>query len=125
MLSEMFRVSGVSGLGRDKKAKDAEAADPRRRIQALEEKAIQDASVIAVFQEKVMQLSTNFDHLGGEVLTLRSASAGIETLSEKVSGLKTQIAQKQSDLVVEQLLMDLTQRGIQNPARRCQVGIPG
>jgi hypothetical protein len=43
-------------------------------------------------QDKVTQLSTDFDRLVGEVSALRSTAAGIQTLSEQVSALKTQIA---------------------------------
>jgi hypothetical protein len=54
-------------------------------------------------EDKVTELSTDFGRLVGEVSALRSASAGIETLSEEVSALKTQIRQKPNDPVVEQL----------------------
>jgi archaellum component FlaC len=62
--------------------------------------------VIAMLQDKVTQLSTDFGHLGGEVSALRSDSAGLQTLSEEVSALKTEIEQKLNDAVVEQLSTD-------------------
>jgi uncharacterized coiled-coil protein SlyX len=83
--------------------KEAEDADARGRISALEEKSNQHSHVIAILQDKVTQLSTDFGRLVGEVSALRSASAGIQTLSEEVSALKTQIGQKLNDPVVEQL----------------------
>jgi hypothetical protein len=43
-----------------------------------------------ILQNKVTQLSTDFGRLVGEVSSLRSASAGIQTLSEEVSSQKTQ-----------------------------------
>jgi hypothetical protein len=55
-----------------------------------------------MLQDKVTQLSTDFGRLVGEVSALRSA-AGIPTLSEEVSAVKTQIGQKLNDPVVEQL----------------------
>jgi uncharacterized protein YdcH (DUF465 family) len=58
---------------------------------------------MAILQNKVAQLSTDFGRLGGEVSALRSVSAGIETLFEEVSALKRQIAQKPTDPVVEQI----------------------
>jgi hypothetical protein len=44
--------------------------------------------VIAILQNKVTHLSTDFGCLVGEVSALRSAAAGIQTLSEEVSALK-------------------------------------
>jgi chromosome segregation ATPase len=58
---------------------------------------------LTVLRNKVTQLSTDFGRLVSEVSALRSAAAGIQTLSEEVSALKTQIAQKLNDPVVEQL----------------------
>jgi hypothetical protein len=57
-------------------------------------------------QDKVAQLSTDFRCLVGEISALRSASAGIQTLSEEVSALKTEIGQKLNDPVVKQLSTD-------------------
>jgi archaellum component FlaC len=82
---------------------DTEDADTRERIAALEEKANQHDHVIGMMQDKVTQLSTDFGHLVGEVSAVRSASSGLQTLSEEVSALKTQISQKLNDPVVEQL----------------------
>jgi hypothetical protein len=64
----------------------------------LEDKANQHSHVIAILQDKIIQLST-------EVSALQSAAAdtGIQTLSEEISAQKTQIAQKLNDLVVEEL----------------------
>jgi FtsZ-binding cell division protein ZapB len=86
--------------------KKAEDADARGRIAVLEEKSNQHSHVIAILQTEVTQLSTDFGRLAGEVSALRSASAGIETLSEEISALKAQNAQKQRDAVVEQFSMN-------------------
>jgi uncharacterized protein YdcH (DUF465 family) len=88
---------------------ESEDADSRGRIAALEEKSNQHSHVIAILQDKVTQLSTDFGRLVGEVSALRSASAGIQTLLEKVSALKTQIEQKVNDPVVEQLSTDFSE----------------
>jgi hypothetical protein len=42
-----------------------------------------------MLQNKVTQFSTDFERLVGEVSALRSAAAGIQTLSEEVSILET------------------------------------
>jgi uncharacterized protein YdcH (DUF465 family) len=57
----------------------------------------------------VKKLSTDFGRLVGEISALRSASARIQTFSEEVSALKTQITQKLNDPVVEQLSMELSE----------------
>jgi hypothetical protein len=72
--------------------KEAEDADARGRIAALEEKTDQHDSAIAVLQDKLKQLSTDFGRLTGEVSTLRSVAAEMRTLSDEVSGLKEQNA---------------------------------
>jgi hypothetical protein len=54
-------------------------------------------------QDKVTQLSTDFGRLVREVSSLRSAAAGIQTLSEEVCFLTTQIVHQLPDSVVEQL----------------------
>jgi hypothetical protein len=71
--------------------KETEDAHSRGRIAALEEKTNQHSHFIAMLQDKVTQLSTDFGRLVGEVSALRSASTGIQTLSKEVSALKTQI----------------------------------
>jgi hypothetical protein len=83
--------------------KEAEDADARGRITALEEKANQHSHVIGMLQNKVTQLSTDFGCFVGQVSALRSAAVGIVTLSQEVSALITQITQKQNDPVVERL----------------------
>jgi archaellum component FlaC len=83
--------------------KEAEDSDSRGRIAALEEKANEHDHDVEVLQNKVTQLSTDFGRLVSEVSSLRSASAGIQALSEAVSPLKRQTAQKLNDPVVEQL----------------------
>jgi hypothetical protein len=88
---------------------ETEDSDARERIAALEEKSNQHSHVIAILQDKVTQLSTDFWRLVGEVSALRSASAGIQTLSEEVSALKTQITQKLNDPVVEQLSTEFSE----------------
>jgi outer membrane murein-binding lipoprotein Lpp len=75
----------------------------------LKEKATQHSHVIAMLQDKVAQLCTDYKGLFDEVSALRSASAGIEPLSENASGLKRQIAQKLNNLDVEQLSTDLNE----------------
>jgi hypothetical protein len=89
--------------------KEAEDADARGRIAALKEQSNQHSHLIAMLQDKVTQLSTDFGRLVGEVSALRSAAAGIQALSEEVSALKTQIAQKLNDPVVEQLSTELSE----------------
>jgi uncharacterized protein YdcH (DUF465 family) len=88
---------------------EAEDADARGRIAALEEKSNQHSHVIAILQDKVTQLSTDFGRLVGEVSALRSASARIQTLSEEVSALKTQIGQKLNDPIIEQLSTEFSE----------------
>jgi hypothetical protein len=56
--------------------KETEDADARGRIAALEEESNRHSHVIAILQDKVTQLSTDFGRLLGEVSPLRSASAG-------------------------------------------------
>jgi hypothetical protein len=57
----------------DFKEPEAEDADPRGRIAFLEEKLNQHDHDIAILQDKVTQLSTDFERLVGEVSALRSA----------------------------------------------------
>jgi hypothetical protein len=54
-------------------------------------------------QNEVTRLSTDFGRLVGEVSSLQSAAAGIQTLSEEDSVLNTQIVQKLSHSVAEHL----------------------
>jgi phage host-nuclease inhibitor protein Gam len=63
----------------------------------------QHSHVIAMLQNKVTQLSTDFGRRVGEVSALRSTSAQIQTLSGEISALKAEIAQKLKDPVLEQL----------------------
>jgi hypothetical protein len=58
---------------------EAEDANARGRIAALEEKSNQHDHDIEVLQHEVTQLSTDFGRLVGEVSALRSAAAGIQT----------------------------------------------
>jgi hypothetical protein len=83
--------------------KETEDADARGRIAFLEEKSNQHSHVIAILEDKVTQLSTDFGRLVGEVSALQSASAGIQTLSKEVSVLKRQLGQQLNDPVVPQL----------------------
>jgi predicted RNase H-like nuclease (RuvC/YqgF family) len=80
----------------DFKEAETEDSDSRGRITALEEKSNQHSHVISILQDKVTELSTDFGRLVGEVSSLRSASARIQTLSEEDSALKTQIVRKQN-----------------------------
>jgi predicted RNase H-like nuclease (RuvC/YqgF family) len=89
--------------------KETEDSDARGRIAKFKEKPNQHNHVIEVLQDKVIQLSTYFRHLGGEVSALRSAAAGIQTLCEEFSALKTQIGQDMNDPVVKQLSTDLNE----------------
>jgi uncharacterized coiled-coil protein SlyX len=75
----------------DFKEGESEDSDARGRIAALEEKSNQHSHVIAMLEDKVTQLSTEFGRLVGEVSALRSAAAGIQTLSEEFSALKTAV----------------------------------
>jgi signal transduction histidine kinase len=70
---------------------ETEDVDARGRIAALKEKANQHSHVIAILEDKVTQLSTDFRRLVGEISSLRSAAVGIQTLSEEISVLNTQI----------------------------------
>jgi hypothetical protein len=58
----------------DFKEGEAEDANARGRIGFLEEKSNQHDHDIAMLQDKVTQLSTDFGHLVGEVSALRSAA---------------------------------------------------
>jgi FtsZ-binding cell division protein ZapB len=93
----------------DFKETKTEDADAREQIAALEEKANQHTHVIAILQFEVRQLSTDFGRLVGEVSALRSAAAGIQTLSEEVFAQKRPIAQKLNDPVVEQPSTNLSE----------------
>jgi hypothetical protein len=78
-------------------------ANARGRIAVLKEKADQHSHVIAILEDKVTQLSTDFGRLVREVSSLRSGAAGIQTLSEELSAVKKQVVHKLPDSVVEQL----------------------
>jgi uncharacterized coiled-coil protein SlyX len=80
---------------------ETEDADSRGRIAALEEKVNERDYVIAVLQDKVTELFTDFGRLVSEVSSLRSAAAIIETLSAEVSVLKTQIVEQHSKDLTE------------------------
>jgi hypothetical protein len=73
---------------------ETEDANARGRIAALKEKTNQHSHVIAILEDKVTQLSTDLRPFVGEVSSLRSAAAGIQTLSEEVSVLNTQIVKQ-------------------------------
>jgi hypothetical protein len=61
----------------DFKEAEAEDADARGRIAALEKKEHQHSHDIATLQDKVTQLSTDFERLVGEVSALRSAAMSL------------------------------------------------
>jgi hypothetical protein len=82
-----------------KRFKETEDGDPHERIAILEENANQRDHFIAVLESEVRRLSTDFERLVGEVSALRSASAGIQTLSEEVSALQTRITEMSSAVV--------------------------
>jgi hypothetical protein len=103
-------------------SKESKDAEIRERITVLKEKSNQHSHVIAILQDKVTQLSTDFGRLIDEVSALRSASAGIQTLSEEVAALKTQIGQKLNDPVVKQLSLDLSELGKEVLTLKTQIG---
>jgi hypothetical protein len=86
----------------------ADSDDSLGRIASLEEKSNQHSNFIAMLRNKVTSLSTDFDRLSMEISALRSASAGIQTPSEKVSPLKRQMtaipSQTRSSLLFPQQL---------------------
>jgi hypothetical protein len=86
--SELAAKLSAFHLSMNFKESESEDADARGRIAALEEKVSQHSHVIAILQDKVTQLSTDFGCLVGEVSALRSTSASIKILSETVSTLK-------------------------------------
>jgi hypothetical protein len=67
------------------------------------------------------QLFTDFGRLVGEIASLRYAAAGIERLFEEVSALKTSIAQKLNDPVVEQLSTDASELHKEVSALKTQI----
>jgi chromosome segregation ATPase len=76
----------------DEEAETEDAdANARGRIAALKEKSNQHSHVIAILEDKVTQLVTDLRPFVGEISSLRSAASGIQTLSEEVSVLNTQI----------------------------------
>jgi hypothetical protein len=83
--------------------REVKDADARGRIAALEEKTDRHDSAIAVLQDKLKQLSTDFRRLTGEVSTLRSVAAEMRTLSDEVSDLKEQLAAVLRERASEQL----------------------
>jgi hypothetical protein len=89
---------------------ETEDADARGRIAFLKEKANQHSHVIAMLEDKVTQLSTDFGRLEMKFQHFDLLQAGIQTLSEEDSALKTEIAQKLNDLVVEQLSTNLEKK---------------
>jgi outer membrane murein-binding lipoprotein Lpp len=89
--------------------KETEDVDARGRIVALEEKTNQHSHGIAMLQDKVTQLSTDFWRFRGGVSALRSAAAGIQTLSKTISALKKEIAQNTKHPVVEQLSTEFSE----------------
>jgi chromosome segregation ATPase len=105
--TEAAREEETEAAAESEGAEAAEDSDACGRIVKFEEKPNQHNHVIEVLQDKVTQLSTYFEHLGGEVSALRSAASGIQTPSEEFSALKTQIGQDMNDPVVKQLSTDL------------------
>jgi hypothetical protein len=92
-----------------KELHEAEDSNARERIAALEEKTEQSGHSIAILQNELKFLTTDFGRLAGEVSALRSAVVGIETLSGEVSCLKTQIEKILRDPVSQQLSTELTE----------------
>jgi hypothetical protein len=89
----------LSGFCSSTEFEGAEDADAGGRIAALTEKANQHDYEISTVEDKVTQLSTNFEGFVVKVSTLRSASTGIQALPEGVSTLKTQITVKRFTVV--------------------------
>jgi hypothetical protein len=100
---------------------ESEDANARGRIAVLEEKVQHWEDEIAILQDKVTQLSTDFWRLVGEVSALRSASAGIQTLWEEVSALKTHIGQKLNDPIVEQLSMNFRELRTEDLIQKAEI----
>jgi hypothetical protein len=69
--------------------KNPEEAETLERIAVLEERAQRSDRDIAILQR---EFATDFSRLTGEVSSLRSAMAGIQTLFGEVSALQTQIS---------------------------------
>jgi BRCT domain type II-containing protein len=82
--------------------KEAEDADSRGRIGAIEENANQHSDVIMMLQDKATQLSRGCERLGGEVSALRSARVGIQIFSQEAAALKMQIAKRLRNSVLDQ-----------------------
>jgi hypothetical protein len=89
--------------------KESEEPNARGRIAALQEKANEHDHVIAVLQDRVRQLTTNFERLAMEVSALRSVAMGMQELSEGISALKTQITELAGDSVVQQFATEFSQ----------------
>jgi hypothetical protein len=106
------RTGTRTGTEAGTEAENANAnADARGRIAILEEKANQHSHFMALLPNKVTQFSIDFGRLVREVSSLRSAAAGIRTLSENVSAQKTQIEDKLKDPIVEQLSTEFNELG--------------
>jgi hypothetical protein len=100
-LSEEFGFTEIaSKLSEFRPSPPPKQTDTRRRIATLEEKAEQHDRLLAVFQDEVTQLSTDFERLAMEISALRSISIGIPTFSEEIP---PQITKKLSDPVIKQI----------------------
>jgi hypothetical protein len=86
-----------------------ESEDADGRIAALEEKVEHCEYEIAILQNNVAQLSTDFERFVGVVSGLRSAASGIQTFVEEVCALKMEIGHKLKDPVVEQLSTEFSE----------------
>jgi hypothetical protein len=82
--------------------KETEDADARGRIAVLEEESNQHSHDIAMLQDKVTQLSTDFERLVGEVSVLRSTAVIIDELSEAFSPAEMERSQKKFEQEMEE-----------------------
>jgi hypothetical protein len=82
-------------------SQETEGAYARGRIAALDEKARHCDRAIAVLQDKLARLSTDFGCLAGAISALRSVPAAMQSLSGEVSALKSQIVEQLSTEVSE------------------------
>jgi hypothetical protein len=89
--------------------KEAEDADARGRIAALEEEANQHDYNIEMLHLEVKKLSQDFGRLTHEVAALRSAMGRTQTASGNVSAPETQIAVGLGVQFVQQLSMELSE----------------
>jgi hypothetical protein len=104
--------------------KESEDADARGRIAVLEEKGqINTTAPFVVLEDKLKQLSTDFQRLAGEVSTLRSVAAGnADTLRRGFRSEKKGIAAGLRERTAEQFSTrfdELRKRSFGSEATNC------